>query len=282
MIQPAYKKEAYEGLILSILLHGCETWNLTQELYRRLQCFHNRCVRIMNRINLWHTRIHSISQVVLEARLKLTSLELLLARRRLLWAGQVYRMDIGTRLPRKFLTCWVDNPRPRGRPQFNYGHGLSRDLKRAGVDVSKWHEQAADKRGWYTHVLQLKQLQPISRRPKDAAPEPPSADPSFPSPPPTMPTLPCSSSSASTAPPSPSAPPAPSLPLPTSAPSLPLPTPTPSLPLPTPPRSPSLALFSPNPIRLTCVPTRCSRRLAEQARLAGGRRVYSLRPVFHT
>ena len=51
MIQPAYKKEAYEGLILSILLHGCETWNLTQELYRRLQCFHNRCVRIMKRIN---------------------------------------------------------------------------------------------------------------------------------------------------------------------------------------------------------------------------------------
>ena len=203
------------------------------------------------------------------------------SRRRLLWAGQLYRMDID-RLPRrKFLTCWVDHPRPcsPSRPKFNYGHGLSRDLKRAGVDVSKWHEQAADKRGWHAHILQLKQLQPILRRSKDTAPEPPSADPSSVSPPATMSSPPCSSPSASTAPPSPVAPPAPSLPLPTPAPS---PSPAPSLPLPTPPRTPPLNLSSPNPTRLTCVPMRCSRRLADQAKLAGGRRVYTLKQFIHS
>ncbi len=38
-------------------------------------------------------------------------------------------------LPRMFLSSWVDNKRPRQRPQFNYGHGLGRDLRNAGVHI---------------------------------------------------------------------------------------------------------------------------------------------------
>ena len=44
-IKNVHKKTAYEGLVLSILLYGCETWSLTkQQLNRvnRLQMFHNR------------------------------------------------------------------------------------------------------------------------------------------------------------------------------------------------------------------------------------------------
>jgi hypothetical protein len=40
-----------------------------------------------------------------------------------------------TRLPRIFLSSWVNNKCPQLRPQFNYGHGLGRDLCNAGVHI---------------------------------------------------------------------------------------------------------------------------------------------------
>ena len=43
-VKLVYKKSAYEGLVLGLLLYGSESWSLTQELKRRLQTFHNRCV----------------------------------------------------------------------------------------------------------------------------------------------------------------------------------------------------------------------------------------------
>ena len=151
-IKLAYKTKAHEILVLGLLLYGCEAWRMTLELRRRLQMFHNRCVRIMCRVTLWHMREFHISQAELEARLGLKALDFCLAQRRLRWAGHVYRMSFD-RLPRRLLTAWVDHPRPRGRPQFHYGHGLARDLKNTGLDVSSWHQVAANRAAW----LQLTQ-----------------------------------------------------------------------------------------------------------------------------
>ena len=39
------KKSVYEGLILSILLYGSESWCITEKLFNMLRVFHNRCVR---------------------------------------------------------------------------------------------------------------------------------------------------------------------------------------------------------------------------------------------
>jgi hypothetical protein len=58
--------------------------------------------------------------------LGLTSLDLIISNRKLRWAGHVRRMD-WSRLPRKFLTSWVDVPRCRGRAH-SYGHDLTREL----------------------------------------------------------------------------------------------------------------------------------------------------------
>ena len=51
------------------------------------------------------------------------------------------------RLPRKFLTSWVRNPRPHGRPQFTYGHSLNKTLENAGIttDFERWSEMAQDR-----------------------------------------------------------------------------------------------------------------------------------------
>ena len=47
--------------------------------------------------------------------------------RTLRWAGHVARMG-PDRLPRRFITAWVFHRRPRGRPQFTFGHALARHL----------------------------------------------------------------------------------------------------------------------------------------------------------
>ena len=107
-IKNVHKKTAYEGLVLSILLYGCETWSLTKQQLNRLQMFHNRCVRAMCRVTMWHVREHRITQQSLESRIQLEPFQYYLARRRLRWAGHVSRMDF-TRLPRMFSSSWVDH-----------------------------------------------------------------------------------------------------------------------------------------------------------------------------
>ena len=37
----------YVVIVLSILLYGSETWGLTKQLLRKLEVFHNNCVRQM-------------------------------------------------------------------------------------------------------------------------------------------------------------------------------------------------------------------------------------------
>jgi hypothetical protein len=152
-IKNSHKKTAYEGLILSILLYGCETWSLTKQQQRRLQLFHNSCVRAMCRVTMWHVREYKISQANLEHRLLLEPFDYYLARRRLRWAGHVSRMPM-SRLPRLLLSSWVDHKRPKQRPQFTYGHGLKRDLSNAGVDVKDWGSLAMNRNLWHAITQQ--------------------------------------------------------------------------------------------------------------------------------
>ena len=143
------KKIVYTALILSILLYGSESWCLTEKLFRKLRLFHHRCLRAMCRVTRRHTRDYHIRTADLLARVGLASLDTYVTRRQLRWAGHVARMDI-RRLPRKMLSSWVCHKRPRGSPQFTYGRGLLKALRKAGVDAADWPVLAADRVKWRT------------------------------------------------------------------------------------------------------------------------------------
>ena len=101
------KRAAYEGLILSILLYGAESWRLTKKFRVTVtECYNIR-----------------ISNEELLRRLKLRKIDYYITKRRLPWAGDVARIDFD-RLPRKMLSSWVCTKRPSGAPEFTYGHGL--------------------------------------------------------------------------------------------------------------------------------------------------------------
>ena len=141
------KKVVYTALILSILLYGSESWCLTEKLFRLLRLFHHRCIRAMCRVTRRHTHEHHISTAELLRRLGLASIDSYVTKRQLRWAGHVARMD-NSRLPRKLLSSWVRHKRPRGAPQFTYGRGLLKAMKKARVDSGEWWLLAADRVKW--------------------------------------------------------------------------------------------------------------------------------------
>ena len=111
------KRAAYVTCVLSILLYGCECWANTAEIRRKLTSFHNRCARTMVGINMWHVKNQKIKTEVTLEKLGLRSLEIYMTRRRLRWVGHVGRMD-NSRKPKNFLTSWVYQKRPMGRPHL--------------------------------------------------------------------------------------------------------------------------------------------------------------------
>jgi hypothetical protein len=121
----------------------CESWVLTAPLRQRLNTFHNRCVRAMarpQRTSFSSTYDHPAPFVKRPAlapmytALGLTSLDQVISNRKLRWAGHVKRMD-WSRLPRKFLTSWVDAPLCRGWAH-SYGHDLTRVIRlRYGITL---------------------------------------------------------------------------------------------------------------------------------------------------
>ena len=116
---------------MAILLYGSEHWCLTESMYRKLRVFHARCVRTICRVNLQHVRLHRISTAELLVRTGLNSIDVYITRRQLRWLGHVSRMP-SDRLPRKMLTCWVNERHPLGAPEFTYGRGIYKNLKKVG------------------------------------------------------------------------------------------------------------------------------------------------------
>ena len=167
-----------------------------------------------------------------------------------------------TRLPRMFLSSWVDNKRPKQRPQFNYGSWLSRDLENACIHFKARNTLASDRNLWQA-ITQQKNVHCNAGGCGYVWPGPElcvqDKDPTLPAPSSYAGVLIGSlpSSQSKTFPTSPSRSPA------KSTLSCPSPVPYPSLPSP-PSLSPPYAAL-----------VRCSRHLAAKAELTGGRRVYS-------
>ena len=141
------KRTVYEGLVLPILLYGAECWCLTENLLGLLRIFHHRCVRAMCRVNRSHVHRYRIRTQTLLDRLCLSRIDVYITKRQLGWVGHVARMGFD-RLPRLFLSSWVTDKRPVGAPEYTYGRGLYKALKKANIEKSNWHVLAQNRVEW--------------------------------------------------------------------------------------------------------------------------------------
>uniref|UniRef100_K7E252 RNA-directed DNA polymerase n=1 Tax=Monodelphis domestica TaxID=13616 RepID=K7E252_MONDO len=112
----ATKLKVYNAVVLSSLLHGCETWTLYRKHMKQLEQFHQCSLRSIMRIR-WQDRI--TNQDVLD-RANSTSIEVMVLRTQLRWSGHVIRMD-PQRIPRQvFYGELSAGLRKQGRPKKRF------------------------------------------------------------------------------------------------------------------------------------------------------------------
>jgi hypothetical protein len=143
------KSRIYSALILSVLLYGSESWCTTGKHLAPLKSFHHRCVRIMCRTSLF---AHQKTSNLLK-KLKLSSMDSLIASRSLNWLGHVARMAESA-VPRMLLTSFVTHEQDMAAGKFKPPYTSTpsnKALKRNGRfkrtysnNVGQWLKRASE------------------------------------------------------------------------------------------------------------------------------------------
>jgi len=101
----------------------------------------------MCRISRLHTRTHSIRTDDLLDRTGLSTIDSYITSRQLRWLGHVTRMG-SDRFPRKMLTSWIREKRPRGAPGYTYDRGMYKALKKVNLGKNDWYNVALNRFEW--------------------------------------------------------------------------------------------------------------------------------------
>jgi hypothetical protein len=144
----------YKAMVLANLLHGAQTWTLTEDLFRKLEKTQLSCLLwIVNMRRRDLRRVHVSYEKILE-QLGLRSIETQIRRAKLLWVGKVMRMD-DSRLPKQ-LFCGILHPE-RGVPsqwgrQKHYMECIKDDLQKFSIVREGWWQRAQIAANWVEEV----------------------------------------------------------------------------------------------------------------------------------
>ena len=142
------KRTVYKAVVLSVLLYGAETWTTKAVHIRRLNSFHNRCVRSIlgvTRYQQWKERI--ASKQLASAFGMQQSIPDIILERRLRWLGHLGRMEDG-RLPKRVLFGELRKRRPCHGTKKRWRDAVSSDLHLIGVK-DRWYEICQDRKAWF-------------------------------------------------------------------------------------------------------------------------------------
>ena len=142
------KISVYRAVVLITLLYGSESWVIYLHHLRPLERFHQRCLRIILNIH-WSDYVSNVE--VLE-QAEITSIEAILLKSQLRWAGHVYKMD-DHRLPKIALYGELSTDHGNRRaPKKRYKDSLKKSLGACHIDPLQWSTLAADRVTW-RHVI---------------------------------------------------------------------------------------------------------------------------------
>ena len=138
------KSEVYRAICLSTLLYCCETWTLHRRHVKRLEHFDIKCVRKILGVT-WQNRV---PYVELLSRAGLSSIECMLLRAQLSWAGHVFRMP-DFRYPRQMMYGLLQRgSRHRGAPKKRWKDNLKKSLKSFSIDPQNFEVLAGERDSW--------------------------------------------------------------------------------------------------------------------------------------
>lgn len=109
------KLNIFSACVLSVLLYGCETWLVTEEIKRKIEVFVNRCLRIILRI-FWP---NTVSNDQLLNMAKMSNINTEIRKRKFGWIGHTLRRE-DDNICQRALTYNPQGSRGRGRPKNSW------------------------------------------------------------------------------------------------------------------------------------------------------------------
>jgi hypothetical protein len=141
------KMKIFRSSVMSVLLYSSETWTVLADQLRRLETFHNGCLRAIVGRSLWdkvpsdQTRVECGQQ----------SVDMQLLRKRVSWYGHVVRMG-NFRLPKRIYSAQPpgDWKKRRGGQAKTWLQQVLKDMSPLipWVDAEKLEECAVDRQMW--------------------------------------------------------------------------------------------------------------------------------------
>lgn len=150
------KIKIYKTIIQPVLLYGCETWPLKQNILLRIQAFENRVLRKIfgptfdTERNMWRIK----KNLELRSLYNHPSVSNTIRAKIIQWAGHVARAEPFSNIKR-VLELQYDNPRARGRPRNTWEGGVRETLQSIGVDL-EWQTIAQDRHEWKRLTCEVK------------------------------------------------------------------------------------------------------------------------------
>ena len=132
------------AVIVPSVVYGAVTWVLYRKQIRLLERFHQRCLRSIFCIK-WQDHV-SNEEVIKRA--SLPSIESILLRVQLRWAGHVTRMEDVRMSKAVFFSKLQEGKRDHGAPRKRYKDQLKRQLAQAGISHQSWQQEASGGDSW--------------------------------------------------------------------------------------------------------------------------------------
>jgi hypothetical protein len=133
------KLRVYAASVLSILLYGSETWNVTAADIRRLESFHNRWLRCMYGLS----RLTHFTNFALRKLTGQQSIQTMIMNNRLRWLGHVARMS-EERMPKRMMFGKLQTVRPQGGAKQRWKDCVQQDLKFMGLRMDGQKRQSKE------------------------------------------------------------------------------------------------------------------------------------------
>ena len=142
------KRLIYRGVVLGVLLYGSETWATKRDTTRKLEVFHNRCLRGILGVTAAQQKAERISSIQVAKLFGMEeSLEDMIIARRLRRLGHIARMDDG-RIPKKMLFGWLPQHRPTHGARMRWRDRVRKDLRKFKIRENNWFRVSQERDMW--------------------------------------------------------------------------------------------------------------------------------------
>ena len=145
------KMKLYRANVVSVLIYGCETWQLTEHQEDKLNAFDYNCLRKIMKIS-WKDKV---TNEEVRRKANIPPVTQIIRKQRLSWFGHVIRMD-RDRLAKNIIN-WEPpySEAKRGRPQTSWKDTIKRDLRELNLEYDEAITIAKNKKEWLRLLLPI-------------------------------------------------------------------------------------------------------------------------------